>query len=619
MATGRTLGYARSWCLGRDSPRALRSRSSGPGRRQPTRSACTTRVAPRRITNFSTIQGAVDAAANNNSSSATKDRILVGPGTYSSISSGNSSVIADQTGNPVEIAGSGPSTVVAWPAPDGNNDTVVSLGDPTSEIHDAGVRMPVGSQNFGVSNAGTLKRVAVFAPALESMGAGVYGGTLRDGSISVPGTASGIVNPLLVQRADLTANVPVDVGVTFNVVNVEDAVLRSVGASGFGARVESSLESGTLNLRHVDVIGDGSPNSVGVRVGAGNGFVGSTSASADVRSSIVRGFAQNFSRSGSTGCSPPGGQCGPPCDPGMPGCIPGTPTTNVASITVAYSDLQPATTPDTDSGPGTLNESSPGGNTIADPGFVSPTTLRLRHDSTLIDRGDPASPAAGDSQTDRAGLPRKVDGNGDGIARADIGAFEYQRLAPRVFASARPPAVKRNNPVTFTAAIVDDPGDTIVSYKWKFDDGGTATGRAVKHRFKHPGIHRGTLAVADVTGRKGSGAARVFVGPVEILSASLSPEKFRAGHRTTIEYDLSASAPITLAISRCNSSGLECKHKVGQLQSPGHAGANKLHFDGKIAGVPLPAGRYRAVVISGAGSIKTRSGALSFQILSGGV
>ena len=62
------------------------------------------------------------------------------------------------------------------------------------------------------------------------------------------------------------------------------------------------------------------------------------------------------------------------------------------------------------------------GNISADPQFVAPTDRRLQPGSPAIDAGDPAvsSPPA----TDLAGAPRVTDGNGDGLAVVDMGAYE---------------------------------------------------------------------------------------------------------------------------------------------------------------------------------------------------
>ena len=61
----------------------------------------------------------------------------------------------------------------------------------------------------------------------------------------------------------------------------------------------------------------------------------------------------------------------------------------------------------------------------ADPHWLDAANgdYRLAADSPLIDRG--AARAAAQGETDRAGNPRVVDGNGDGATARDIGAYEY--------------------------------------------------------------------------------------------------------------------------------------------------------------------------------------------------
>ena len=90
----------------------------------------------------------------------------------------------------------------------------------------------------------------------------------------------------------------------------------------------------------------------------------------------------------------------------------------------AYSNLaQP--------GDGTVTDPVPG-----DPGFESPSDLRLAPSSRLIEQGDssplavdrpsPGEPDRSEPGEDLDGGVRVADGDGDGVARRDVGAYEVQ-------------------------------------------------------------------------------------------------------------------------------------------------------------------------------------------------
>ncbi|MGG7380880.1 choice-of-anchor Q domain-containing protein, partial [Escherichia coli] len=72
------------------------------------------------------------------------------------------------------------------------------------------------------------------------------------------------------------------------------------------------------------------------------------------------------------------------------------------------------------------------------PGFVHPASgdYHLTAASPLVDAGDPAVA----SQADFDGLMRSIDGNGDGTATPDIGAFEVPaKVIPPVAPPVDPP------------------------------------------------------------------------------------------------------------------------------------------------------------------------------------
>ena len=97
----------------------------------------------------------------------------------------------------------------------------------------------------------------------------------------------------------------------------------------------------------------------------------------------------------------------------------------VARIPISHTNYSPAKVLDV-SGGDAAAVAGPG-NLLANPSFVdgAAADFRLRGDSPLIDRGFPGAGSTGDLD----GLPRPNDGNGDGAAVRDLGAFEYQRPA----------------------------------------------------------------------------------------------------------------------------------------------------------------------------------------------
>jgi hypothetical protein len=73
---------------------------------------------------------------------------------------------------------------------------------------------------------------------------------------------------------------------------------------------------------------------------------------------------------------------------------------------------------------------SGGTNRDQDPGFMGLDDVRLRPDSPLVDTGTPGVLTNEEPHEDALGFVRAVDGNGDGIARRDVGALELQPAPP---------------------------------------------------------------------------------------------------------------------------------------------------------------------------------------------
>jgi hypothetical protein len=180
-------------------------------------------------------------------------------------------------------------------------------------------------------------------------------------------------------------------------VTVRSSILRPI-QGGVGAVVIDQGLDADLILDSVTIIGDGSPSSTGAYVS--NFFAGHT-ASVTLKSSIVRNVARSMVLSASN-------------------------ATGAATATALYSDYDPSTVTIID-GAGTETPTpaagllEPGANLNVDPLFTSPPgDLSLTAASALIDRGDPAT-AGG---LDFSGGALVTDGNGDGTARRDMGAYE---------------------------------------------------------------------------------------------------------------------------------------------------------------------------------------------------
>jgi PKD domain len=207
-----------------------------------------------------------------------------------------------------------------------------------------------------------------------------------------------------------------------------------------------------------------------------------------------------------------------------------------ADMTIEYDDIGPGTDSATN---GTLTASS---NIDADPRFVDPASgdFRPRYDSPAIDGGGEClSLCLGIADLD--GVSRPIDGDGDGVAVRDLGAYEYARRAPSAVATSDRAAAASGERIQFDGGQSSDPdhGDTL-TYSWAFDDGDSAAGAAVSHAFATAGSHTATLTVTDPTGLQASDSVTVAVAgrpgragrpDTRITRARISRRSHRASFR----------------------------------------------------------------------------------------
>ncbi len=251
--------------------------------------------------------------------------------------------------------------------------------------------------------------------------------------------------------------------------------------------------------------------------------------------------------------------------------------------------------------------------------------------SPLIGAGRPSSLAAGEYALDAAGSPRLVDG-----AR-DVGAFEYQRGAPVVSASASTATPTVGQAVSFSgSASALEPGDAIAGYQWRFDDGAVVpAGPAATHVFSTPGTHTATLTATDLVGINGATVVHVVVaaepvvsipspGADRLIHLTISPRTFRAarsgpsvsaGHKgSKVTFTLLDAGRVTFTVeelrsgvvrghscvtaSRRGAHGKRCTRDVlrrGSFAREGVAGANSFRFTGRLQGHALAPGSYLLV------------------------
>ncbi len=429
-------------------------------------------------------------ALNNAQASPGPDTVVLGATTYTSPgytynATGSNSVEIDGGGRtattlhtmadhqPVLAATGGASVTIqhltANPFSDGANTpmSAISLDGPADVVNDVAING--GTEVTGVGeNGGTLTMTASSVRANLATGSdGVdlinATATLADLTIN---TSLGITQSggsSTIHRLDLTATEGIIVGTNSthsSTMTIDDSVLRAMpGLQAIFATNNFSAKSIAVVGRHLTIIvPDGTK---GVEAAA----VAGSTATVQLDSSILRGGTPLDAEGGGT-----------------------------ESVAIDYSDY--AKSSSTHSGTGTLTDGTH--NVNVDPQFVSATDFHLQPASPVIDGANPLL-AAGESLTDLDGRSRAVAAAGGCLTRIpDMGAYEVAHHSPTAAATVLAGPTTTADAIGFDAsASCDSTLNDPLTYAWAFDDGGTASGVTVSHRFATAGTHTATVVVTD--------------------------------------------------------------------------------------------------------------------------
>jgi hypothetical protein len=366
------------------------------------------------------------------------DRVRVGAGTFAS---GPYQYLDPNPANPVMLDGAGRGTTkISMPTID--NVTVLAVRS-TSTVSDLGVDLPSGTQGttaLNLSDPGSTATGIAVGGSGSGTGVGLNGGTLEHSSVSfglqsvdrsvVANNAGGTIADDVLTGGSVDLKAPTGtvtirrtrIATASNAiqqecgrVDVDDSLIDVRTANNYAAfyAVSSSCANGvdnTARLRHVTALGGVTPG-FGVLV---NGADPAAKRTIAVTDSVLAGFPAAVDRE-SFG--------------------------SALNVTLDHSAYDAATivTKNANGGTGGVAETAPLG---VGTGFVDPGNgdYHLLASSPLVDAGNPAGLGAGESATDLDGADRVVDGNGDGTAIGDVGAFEYQPpAAPQPPAPPAPP------------------------------------------------------------------------------------------------------------------------------------------------------------------------------------
>jgi len=371
--------------------------------------------------NVASFQDALDKSA----ATGNADRIFLGATTYTAPVAGGFTY--DQQAGPVEIIGAGgggPTPTIVTSPPGGSDRVLRLMGGPGTSIHDVEIELPqnvvVGLR--GLWTNGTARRIRVVdaAPSQTTNRIGVVltGGALEDSAVILGTNSDGVnltdgaptvratriganhgisSNGGLIERTVVNATTT-GVVLQRNKTTIRSSEIAVKGASGTGlyAIVQPSFDTEVV-ADGVDLIGSGAASAVGVR--ADTGYAPLSNVTVTLTNSLLRGFPKAL--------------------------FAATLDSGIGRIDAAYSDYDASKNVATGASAKItqVNTSNVGDTGFAD---VGDGDYRLLSSSPLVDAGDPAATQG----LDLLGSPLVADGNLDGTARRDIGAYELPGSVP---------------------------------------------------------------------------------------------------------------------------------------------------------------------------------------------
>ena len=389
-------------------------------------------------TSESTVQQALDAAGAN----AGPDTVQIGTGTYSQ--AGGFLYDSSALDNAVTIVGAGQgATTLEMPGDPNAYEQVLSINDGSS-VNDLSLKIPgtPGTNHYqdqGLDLFGArANRVSVTAASSANEDTGLFmggnGSSFVDGTVSLP--YGGDNRGVTAQGSTGLVRSTVKADTAFaNSTNGQTALLNRVslkpGASGYGAWTDA----GTISISN-SLIDLGSKNyAVGLGVSNFNGSVTPKSIHANHLTIVGGGTGSRGLQVVATSPVANGAQAatatlanstikgpGVPIDREAQNTSPTNPGQSQASVQTFYSNYNKGAA-FSFNGPNGSGAIVDGHFVPGSPTFVGRGDYTPRPGSILTDAGNPKFSGGG---FDLAGNPRVADGNGDGKAITDIGAYERQ-------------------------------------------------------------------------------------------------------------------------------------------------------------------------------------------------